>query len=92
MASAHAWVAVHALNDAFFGFGSLFVGLSVLLAGWAITATGGMSSGLGWYGVVTGAVGVLNAVAPAVTVLFLGSIVLPVIWLLWAGNTLRTSM
>lgn len=92
VASAHAWLAVHALNNVFLSFGSLFIGLSTLLAGWAITATGGMSSALGWYGVVTGAVGVLNAVAPAVTVLFLGAIVLPVIWLLWAGNALRTGM
>lgn len=91
VAASTAWVAISAINVALDGFGNLFVGLSILLAGWAIVATGGMSRALGWYGVIAGVVTLLTAVAPDVQLLFLGSFVLPIIWLLWAGNTLRTA-
>lgn len=91
VAASHAWVAISALNAGLDGFGNLFVGLSILLAGWAIVNTGGMSKALGWYGVVAGALTVLYIVAPGVQLLFLGSFVLPIAWLVWAGNTLRTA-
>ncbi len=92
VAASHAWVAINALNTSLDGVGNLFIGLSILLAGWAITATGGMSTALGWYGVVAGVVTLLAALAPGVMIFFLGSFILPIIWLLWAGNTLRTAM
>lgn len=92
VAASHAWVAINALANSFDGFSNIFAGLSILLAGWAITAAGAMSASLGWFGVVAGVVTVLTAIAPGVTFLFLGSFVLPIIWLLWAGNTLRTAM
>jgi hypothetical protein len=91
-AVSHAWVAFNAVTGSLDGFGNLFVGLSILLAGWAIVATGGMSSAIGWYGVVAGAITALAVVAPANQLIFLGSFVLPIIWLLWVGNTLRTAM
>lgn len=92
VAASHAWVAFNAVTGSLDGFGNLFVGLSILLAGWAIVATGGMSSAIGWYGVVAGAITALAVVAPANQLIFLGSFVLPIIWLLWVGNTLRTAM
>lgn len=92
VAASHAWVAFNALSGSLDGFGNLFIGLSILLAGWAIVATGAMSSAMGWYGVVAGAITALAVVAPANQLIFLGSFVLPVIWLLWVGNTLRTAM
>ncbi len=92
VAASHAWVAINALNTSLDGLGNLFTGLSILLAGWAITATGGMSTALGWYGVVAGVVTLLATLAPGVMIFFLGSFILPIIWLLWAGNTLRTAM
>lgn len=92
VSASHAWVAINALTMALDGFGNLFVGLSILLAGWAITATGGMSTALGWYGVVAGVVTLLATLAPGAMIFFLGSFILPIIWLLWAGNTLRTAM
>jgi hypothetical protein len=92
VAASHAWVAISALNTALDGFGNLFVGLSILLAGWAITATGGLSSTLGWYGVVAGVLTLLTVAAPGNQLLFVGSLVLPAVWLLWAGNTLRRAM
>ncbi len=90
VAASHAWVAINALSASLDGFGNLFIGLSILLAGWAITSAGAMSSALGWYGVVTGAVTLLAGVAPGSMLLVVGSFVLPIIWLLWVGNTLRT--
>jgi len=92
VAASHAWVAINALSATLDGFGNLFVGLSILLAGWAIVATGGMSSALGWYGVVAGVVTLLAAVAPGNQLVLMGSFVLPILWLFWAGNTLRTTM
>ncbi len=91
VAASHAWVAINALNMSLDGLGNLFTGLSILLAGWAITATGGMSTALGWYGVAAGVVTLLAPLAPGAMILFLGSFILPIIWLLWAGNTLRTA-
>jgi len=41
---------------------------------------------------VAGAITALAVVAPANQLIFLGSFVLPIIWLLWVGNTLRTAM
>jgi hypothetical protein len=91
-AASHAWVAFNAISGSLDGFGNLFIGLSILLAGWAIVATGGMSSAIGWFGVVAGVVTALAAVAPGIQLIFMGSFVLPIIWLLWVGNTLRTAM
>jgi hypothetical protein len=92
VAASHAWVAISALSATFDGFGNLFIGLSILLAGWAIVAAGGMSSALGWYGVVAGILTLFAILMPGVQLLFLLSIVLPIVWLLWAGNSLRTAM
>ncbi|MDR7419538.1 MAG: DUF4386 family protein [Armatimonadota bacterium] len=91
VAAAHAWVAINALTAALDGFGNLFVGLSILLAGWAVTtgAGAGMSPALGWYGVAAGALTALAVCAPGVEVLMLGAFVLPIVWLLWAGSALR---
>jgi hypothetical protein len=86
-----AWVTINALTTALDGFGNAFVGLSILLAGWAITSSAALSSALGWYGVVAGALVVLATCFSGVEILMLGAFVLPIIWLLWAGNTLRTA-
>ncbi len=91
VAASHAWVALNALTGATDGFGSVFTGLSILLAGWVIARIGVMSSSLGWFGVVAGLVNVLSGEAPSVGLLFLGSIVFSVIWLIWAGSALRKS-
>lgn len=88
----HAWVAFNAISGSLDGFGNVFIGLSILMAGWAIVATGGMSSAIGWFGVVAGVVTALATVAPSNQLILMGSFVLPIIWLLWVGNTLRTTM
>jgi hypothetical protein len=89
--AAHAWVALNAVSATVDGFGNFFVGLSILMAGWAITATGQMSSALGWFGVVAGVITALATCLPGVEMLMLGAFVFPIVWLLWAGNTLRTA-
>jgi hypothetical protein len=91
VAASHAWVAINALTTALDGFGNLFVGLSTLLAGWAITSGAGLSPILGWYGVVAGVVTALATFAAGVPVVMMGSFILPIVWLLWAGNALRTA-
>jgi hypothetical protein len=89
--AAQAWVAINALYTGLDGFANLFVGLSILLAGWAITAGSAMSAALGWYGIVAGALIALAALAPGIEILMLAAIILPIIWLLWAGSALRTA-
>lgn len=89
VAAAHAWTAVYAIDLATDAVGSFFIGVSVLLAGWVITSTRVMSSALGWYAVLTGAVSILAVLAPSVEILGLGSFILPAIWLVWAGAVLR---
>lgn len=85
----HAWLALNALTNAVESVGNLFVGISILLAGWAIAATGVFSSMLGWYGVVTGVVNVLAVLVPGYAAFFIGTFVLTSIWLIWAGSALR---
>ncbi len=91
VAASHAWVAVAALQGAADGFGGLFYGLSTLMAGWAITTAHALSPALGWFAVVSGAVGVLGFLFPMAGPVFLLSFLLPIVWLIWAGNTLRTT-
>jgi hypothetical protein len=91
IAASHAFVAVNALTTGLDGIGNFFIGLSTLMAGWAITASPGFGAGLGWFGVAAGVVIALAGVGPQVPVLYLGSFFLPAIWLIWAGFALRRS-
>lgn len=89
LAATHAFAAINQIASATDAFGNLFIGASVLAAGWAISATKVMSSTLGWFGLLTGVVLILAAAVPSVQLLYLGSFVLPVLWLVWAGTALR---
>src|SRR3989304_31885 len=91
VAAGHAWVAVQALNGAADGMGNLFVGLSALMAGWAIVTTKGLSPVLGGGGVIVGGAGLAVFVSPQKELPAPASFVLPIIWLIWAGNALRTA-
>ena len=88
VAASHAWVAVFAVDGAADGLGNLFIGLSTLVAGWAITAEKALSPTLGWFGVIVGIVGVAAFLWPT-DPLMMASFVAPIIWLLWAGIALR---
>jgi len=89
VSASHAYVALNGLTMAADGIGNFFIGLSTLLAGWAITATPGFGMALGWFGVVAGVVTGLAGLAPQVSALYLGSFILPIVWLIWAGYALR---
>ena len=89
VSAAHAFVAVNGVLASADGIGNFFVGLSTLLAGWAATTVPAFGPALGWYGVVAGVVTALAGLAGQVTILYMGSFLLPLIWLIWAGNALR---
>jgi len=46
---------------------------------------------LGWVGVIVGVAGLAVFVSPQNELLATASFVLPIIWLIWAGNALRTA-
>lgn len=50
VAANHAWIALSATMQGINGIGNAFTGASILLAGWAVAATGAMSPSLGWVG------------------------------------------
>jgi len=89
VAASHAWTAVLAVDGAADGLGNLFVGLSTLMAGWAITSAKALSPTLGWFGVASGVVGVIAFLAPQAEALFVLSFLFPIVWLIWAGSALR---
>lgn len=88
VAASHAWVAVNAVATSLNGFGNAFVGAALLTAGWAITATRALSSGVGWLAYLAGILTVLGLFTANVVVFF-GGFVLTIIWLAWAGYELR---
>ncbi len=90
VAASYAWVAVNALVTSFNGFGNTFVGVALLVSGWAITATRALSSALGWVAYVAGILTLLGLFT-ANSAVFLLSFLLVIIWLAWAGFELRSA-
>jgi len=88
VAASHAWVAVNAMVSTFGAFGNAFVGAALLAAGWAITSTRALSSGVGWLAYISGIVTLLGLFTTTPLV-FLGSFALIIIWLAWAGWEMR---
>ncbi len=89
IAATHAYIAVTAVSLGLTGLGNAFVGAALVIAGWAISATKALSTGLGWLGIVAGIITVLLLFAPTSSVLNLASFVLIIVWLAWAGTELR---
>ncbi len=89
-AAGHAWIAAGAVVAGLNGVGAAFTGASVLIAGWAVVATGALSPALGWIGVVAGIVQILQLFSAAPP-LMLAGFVLVIIWLAWGGSQLRGS-
>lgn len=94
-AAESAWIAFVAVgNDAAGGAGSLFMGLSMLTAGWAMVAYRAMPVLLGWLGLITGACTVLTLFAPNTPLsavagaAFMPSLLLSIIFRIWAGYAL----
>ncbi len=89
-AAGHAWIAVTAVAQALNALGNAFTGGSILVAGWAVVATGAMSTVLGWIAVVDGVVQLLQYFTAAPALMGIGFL-LTIIWLAWAGSELRRS-
>lgn len=87
-AAAHAWSAVGAINQALMATGNAFTGAAVLIAGWAIVATGVMNTTLGWVAVIAGIVEILQVFSSSMGLMGLGFL-LVIIWLAWGGAQLR---
>jgi hypothetical protein len=88
------WGAFAALLDGAQGVGNLFVGLSVIAAGSAILARDDLPSLLGWVALTAGLATTLTVlaadtvVAPLAGALFLPSLLLTVVFRIWAGGVL----
>jgi hypothetical protein len=87
-AASHAWIAVGAVNQALMATGNGFTGGAVLMAGWAIVATGAMNTTLGWVAVIAGVVEILQVFSSQMALMGLGFL-LVIIWLVWGGAQLR---
>jgi len=87
-AASHAWIAVRAVENSVNSLGDVFTGAAILVASWAIVATGALSPTLGWVGVIAGVVTLLQLFGTS-SILFLGAVILTIVWLAWAGSQLR---
>ncbi len=90
VAARHAWIALWATVQGLDALGSAFTGAAILIAGWAITATGAMSSSLGWVAVIAGVAQLLQLFSDALILMLVG-FVLTIVWLAWGGSQLRRS-
>lgn len=81
-------------HEAAGGAGSLFMGLSMLAAGWAVVTTRALPLPLGWLGLLAGAATVLTVFAPdtpisaAAGAAFLPALLLAIVFRIWAGIAL----
>jgi hypothetical protein len=90
VAASHAWLALAATMRGINGVGDAFTGGSLLVAGWAITATGALSTTLGWLAIIAAVVILLGLFINA-QILFLLGFVLAIVYLAWAGSQLRSA-
>ncbi len=90
------WGGVLAITDGFQGLGNLLLGLMLLLAGSAIVAKGELPKGLGWVGLVGGIAAILTVVTVSTPLsglsyaAYIPSIVLAIVFDIWAGIWLTT--
>lgn len=89
VAATHAWGAFAAITNGYDGFGNFGIGLSLLMAGWAIISEKALPTSLGWVGAVGGVATLALLFWPNAQLAFLASLVLTVLFLVWAGNELR---
>lgn len=90
-----AWTAFVVVgHEAAGGAGTLFMGLSMLTAGWAMAARKALPVLLGWVGLVTGLASVLTLFAPDTPLsalagaAFMPSLLLAIVFRVWAGIAL----
>lgn len=90
-----AWTAFNIVgHEAAGGGGKLFMGLSMMTAGWAMIAQRALSPWLGWCGLLTGAATVLTIFSPDTALsqlayaLFMPSLLMSIVFRIWAGTSL----
>src|SRR5262245_23358877 len=85
-AAAHgAWGAFAAITSGFQGFGNLFLGLSLLAAGWAIVTRRPLPLLLGVVGLIAGIAAVAGVLGVATSLAFVASLALVILFRVWAG-------
>lgn len=97
-AAQSAWTAFLTVgHEAAGGVGSLFMGMSMLTAGWAMIARRALPALLGWLGLLTGTLTVLTVFAPDTPLstlagaVFMPSLLLAITFRIWAGIALTRS-
>jgi hypothetical protein len=88
-AATAAWAAVSAVGAALDGLGGAFTGVAAILGGWAILDTKALSSGAAYVGILSGILGVLGLFAAGNPIVMMGGFILTIVWLAWAGSSLR---
>lgn len=82
-AASPAWEAFAAVTNAFSGFGNLFLGLSLLAAGWAIASTKALPATVGWIALIAGAATLARPLG--LDAAFLVSLILATVFRIWTG-------
>lgn len=89
VAAGHAWVALGAVHAGLQVFATIGTALVLLLTGWASISSKAFSTGVAWVGVVGGILGILSALSPSTSVVFLLGFVFSIVFLIWSGLELR---
>ena len=84
-AAVGSWGAFAAITSGFQGFGNLFLGLSLLTAGWAIVNWRTLPLPLGAVGLLAGIAAVAGVLGVATSIAFLASLALVIVFRIWAG-------
>jgi hypothetical protein len=84
-AAQNSWGAFTVLTGGYQGFGNLFQGLSLVAAGWAIIARQALPRPLGAISLLAGIAAIASVVSVNASIGFLVSIVLVVVFRIWAG-------
>lgn len=98
-AAAHAsWGGFNILLDGAQAVGGLFLGLAMTAAGWAMASRGALSKGAGWVGLGAGAATLLGLVTSGTALsgvemaAFMPSLLLSIVFRIWAGVSLSRSV
>jgi hypothetical protein len=82
-AASPAWEAFAAVTNTFGGLGNLFLGLSLLTAGWAIASTKTLPTTTGWIALIAGAATLARTLG--LDAAFLVSLILAIAFRIWTG-------
>jgi hypothetical protein len=82
-AASPAWEAFAVVTNTFSGFGNLFLGLSLLAAGWAIVSTKALPATAGWIALIAGAATLARTLG--LDAAFFVSLILAIVFRIWTG-------